>query len=240
MNSPDGPEPDRQGSTDSAYLRIRQAIVEGRYAPGDRLVEQALGEELELSRTPVREALRRLEVEGLVTSRRNRGVIVHSATDDEVHDLYELRARLEAYAAELAAERGSPDQLDEIAAAADAFDRLVEASGPAPAGSEAVWAIHQANGRFHGAIVAAAGHERLQQLLARTVDVPLVYRSFLQFDATELRRSAMFHRLISTAVGTGEGARAGRLTAEHVLLGRDRLTGDREVRPRPTAPTPRR
>ena len=94
---------------------------------------------------------------------------------------------------------------------------------PDPDGSGAVWEVHEANGRFHGAVVAAAGHERLQQLLASTVDVPLVYRAFRRFDADELRRSALFHHLIAGAVAAGEGARAGRLMAEHVLLGRDRL-----------------
>ena len=214
---------DGLGSSDSAYRGIRRAIVEGRYAPGTRLVEQALSEQLSLSRTPVREALRRLEVEGLVAARRNRGMVVTTATEDDIRDLYELRARLEAYAAELAARRGSPEQVDAIAEAAAAFDRAVAAWGPDPDGTGAVWEVHEANGRFHGAVVAAAGHERLQQLLARTVDVPLVYRAFRRFDADELRRSALFHHLIAGAVSAGEGARAGRLMAEHVLLGRDRL-----------------
>jgi DNA-binding GntR family transcriptional regulator len=211
------------GSSASAYQRIRRAIVEGRYGPGTRLVEQALGRELALSRTPVREALRRLEVEGLVASRPHRGMVVATATDDDIRDLYELRARLEAYAAELAAGRGSADEVAGIARAAAAFDRSVEAWLAGPGDTGAVWAVHEANGRFHGAVVAAAGHERLQQLLDRTVDVPLVFRSFQGFAPDELRRSALFHHLIAGAVAAGEGPRAGRLMAEHVLLGRDRL-----------------
>jgi len=218
-----GGAPDGLGSSDSAYRGIRRAIVEGRYAPGARLVEQALSEELSLSRTPVREALRRLEVEGLVASRRHRGMVVATATEEDIRDLYELRARLEAYAAELAAQRRSPEQLDGIATAAADFDRAVGAWAPDPDGTGAVWEVHEANGRFHGTVVAAAGHERLQQLLARTVDVPLVYRAFRRFDADELRRSALFHHLIVGAVAAGEGSRAGRLMAEHVLLGRDRV-----------------
>ncbi len=223
---PDGAgraDPDGLGSSDSAYRGIRRAIVEGRYAPGTRLVEQALSEELCLSRTPVREALRRLEVEGLVASRRHRGMVVAAVTEEDVRDLYELRARLEAYAAELAAQRRSPEQVDRITTAAAAFDRAVESWAPDSDGTGAVWDVHDANGHFHGAVVAAAGHERLQQLLARTVDVPLVYRAFRRFDADELQRSALFHHLIAGAVAAGEGPRAGRLMAEHVLLGRDRL-----------------
>jgi DNA-binding GntR family transcriptional regulator len=213
-----------QGSAALAYGRIRRAIVEGRYAPGTRLVEQTVSEELSLSRTPVREAFRRLEVEGLVLFRRNRGAVVRSAGADEIRDLYELRARLESYAAELAAERGTARDVDAVGAAAREFDRAVEdIPVNRPPSSEAVWAVHEANGVFHGAIVVAARHARLHQLLMRAVDVPLVLQAFHRFEPSEMARSAMFHHMIARAVCSGEGARAGRLMAEHVLLGRDRL-----------------
>ena len=61
------------GSTELAYQRIRQAIIDGSYAPGQRLIEQSISEEFDLSRTPIRESLRRLEAEGLVLIERNRG-----------------------------------------------------------------------------------------------------------------------------------------------------------------------
>ncbi|HVC71214.1 MAG TPA: GntR family transcriptional regulator [Acidimicrobiales bacterium] len=212
------------GSVSIAYDRIRRSIVEGSYPAGSRLVEQALSAELALSRTPIREALRRLEVEGLVLYRRNRGAVVRATTPEEVADLYELRARLEGYAAELAAVRSTADDRQALVDAADAFDALV---GAEPAGRRRTaghrWALHEANGRFHRAIVTAAGHERLLQMLDRTVDVPLVYQALERFDPAELERSALFHRMITQAVGTGEAARAGRLMAEHILLGRDRL-----------------
>ena len=216
-----------QGSSALAYGRIRRAIVEGRYAPGTRLVEQTVSEELSLSRTPVREALRRLEVEGLVLFRRNRGAVVRSAGADDIRDLYELRARLESYAAELAAERGTPGDVDTVTTAAREFDRAVDdIPSDRPPTSEAVWAVHEANGAFHGAIVVAARHERLHQLLVRAVDVPLVFQAFHRFEVAELARSAMFHHMIERAVASGDGARAGRLMAEHVLLGRDRLLSE--------------
>ena len=212
------------GRVSLAYDRIRRSIVEGSYPAGSRLVEEALSAELSLSRTPIREALRRLEVEGLVLYRRNRGAVVRETTPDEVADLYELRARLESYAAELAATRSTADDHQRLRAAADDFNRLVETDlqgRPGPAGAR--WALHEANGRFHRAIVTAARHERLLQMLDRTVDVPLVYQALDRFDGAELERSALFHRMITSAVTTGQGARAGRLMAEHILLGRDRL-----------------
>ncbi len=212
------------GSVSLAYDRIRRSIVDGSYPSGSRLVEQTLSAELSLSRTPIREALRRLEVEGLVLYRRNRGAVVRTTTPAEVADLYELRARLESYAAELAALRSTEEDRRNLQAAADAFAAAVgDRPGRVSRTAEERWALHEANGRFHRAIVTAARHERLLQMLDRTVDVPLVYQALERFDADELERSALFHGMIARAVTDGEGARAGRLMAEHILLGRDRL-----------------
>lgn len=215
------------GSSDeSAYEHLRAGIVEGRYPPGARLVEQAIAAAIGVSRTPVREALRRLESDGLVISERNRGVVVRSVTSAEVDDLYELRGRLESYAAELAAARATPEQVAEVRAAADEFadatERVVRARRrPARDEVAETRGVNAANRRFHGALVAAAGHERLGALLAGTVDVPLVFRALRAFDADQLRRSALFHHLIADAVAAGDSVRAGRLMAEHIAQGRD-------------------
>ena len=77
-----------------AYEQVRAAIVENRYPPGRRLVEQRIAAELGLSRTPVREALRMLEAEGLVVSERNRGAMVRPLSSTEVEDLYGLLKHL--------------------------------------------------------------------------------------------------------------------------------------------------
>lgn len=208
------------------YERLRGGIVEGRYAPGARLVEQSIAADLGVSRTPVREALRRLESDGLVISERNRGVIVRTVTAADVDDLYELRGRLESYAAELAARRRTVEQLAAIHAAAAEFSTAVErvASGRRRSSRDVIGStrpLNVANRRFHDAIVAASGHSRLAALLAGTVDVPLVFRALRDFDSDQLRRSALFHHLIAEAVAGGDGARAGRLMAEHIAQGHD-------------------
>lgn len=218
---------DDLGGAQRAYELLRTAIIEGRYRPGQRLVEQRIGEELALSRTPVREALRRLEAEGLVLSRRNRGAVVRPVDAKEVVDLYELRARLESLAAERAAERVTPADVAELDAAIAEFDDALAGSGsaPRPAASdlEAVRALNRANARFHDAVLRAADHVRLANLLARTVDIPLVFQAFRVFTPGERARSNLFHRLVRDAVAAAEPARAGRLMTEHVLLGRDSL-----------------
>jgi DNA-binding GntR family transcriptional regulator len=220
-----------KGHAALAYDRIRQAIVEGAYGPGDRLVEQRISEEFSLSRTPVREALRRLESEGLVVFRRNRGAAIRSMSADDVRDLYELRARLESYAAELASVRGSIRSYDAMDEAAEQFEQQVDGSGdPGTARDDQVRALSDTNNRFHQTIVAAAEHERLSQMLSSAVDVPLVFRALRGFERSELQRSAEFHRMTAHAIRRGEGTRAGRLMSEHILLGRDRLMEDLDPR----------
>jgi DNA-binding GntR family transcriptional regulator len=207
-----------------AYEQIRQAIVEGQYAPGQRLIEQRIAEELNLSRTPVREALHRLVAEGLVLSEPNRGAMVRPLTVADIADIYGLRARLEAYAAELAAQRASEDDIARIDEGIAAFGAaLSRPSRDRSRDLDIVRETHEANRRIHAAILAAAQHDRLSQALARTVDVPLVFQAFREFDRAETERSHLFHGVIRDAIVAGDGVRAGNLMSEHVLQGRDSL-----------------
>jgi DNA-binding GntR family transcriptional regulator len=203
------------------YERIREAIVEQRYRPGERLVEQRIAEELAVSRTPVREALRRLEAEGLVTITTNRGAAVRDVDLDEVVDLYGLRARLEAYAAELAAERMQDDEVDRLAAAVDAFSAACDAVEGGDDRIDAARRLSTANSAIHAAIVAGSHHRPLQALLHRTVDIPLVFGTFRDFDADARRRSDLFHHLILDAIRQRDGVRAGQLMSEHIAQGCD-------------------
>jgi DNA-binding GntR family transcriptional regulator len=210
-----------------AYEQIRQAIVEGAYPPGQRLIEQRIAEELQLSRTPVREALHRLVAEGLVHSEPNRGAVVRALSVEDIADIYGLRARLEGYAAELAAERAGEDDITAI----DEGNAAFAAALARPAHDlEVVRATHEANRRIHDAILEAAKHDRLRQTLSRTIDVPLVFQAFREFDRAETERSHLFHTVIRDAIVAGDGVRAGNLMSEHVLQGRDSLIAHVQAR----------
>jgi DNA-binding GntR family transcriptional regulator len=209
------------GNAQIAYESIRQAIVEGRFAPGQRLIEQRIAEEFGLSRTPVREGLRRLEAEGLVRSERNRGAVVRSVSEEDIRDLYELRAHLESLAAERAAQRATPAELERLRRSVDEFDEAVARASPHSV--ESLREVSRTNQMVHGLIVEGSHHERLADLLHRTVDVPLVFAAFAQFDAGELQRSGLFHRLIASAIIAREPERAGMLIKEHIYQGRDQL-----------------
>lgn len=214
------------GGRKSAYEQIRQAIVEGRYQSGQRLVEQRLGEEFSVSRTPIREALRMLETEGLVTSLPNKGSIVRPVTTQDIRDIYELRARLESLAAERAAREATEQQVAELELANDEFAAII----PSFATDElaALRRMSAANRRFHDGLLDMAGSWRLTQLLGRTVNAVLVFQGFQSYEPAQLERSLLFHRLITNAVGRHEAERAGNLIAEHILLARDILLERRQ------------
>jgi len=202
-----------------AYTQVRAAIVENRYPPGYRLVEQRIAEELGLSRTPVREALRMLEAEGLVVSERNRGAMVRPLSETEVVDLYGLRIRLESYAVEVATERATESELGDLVDAADGFGhvrRTVDVDAV-----EGVRSLHDANRRLHDGILVAARHHRLAASLTRTVDTPLVFQAFRSFTFVEIERSDTFHHLIVDAMCRRDPNRASALMAEHIAQGRD-------------------
>ena len=108
--------------SDKVYHHLRDDITEGRYHPGDYLVELKIADELNVSRTPVREALKQLELEGLVSSQPNRGVVVIGITNEDIRDVFTIRHLLEGQAAYWAAERISDQQLDQLSELVELMD----------------------------------------------------------------------------------------------------------------------
>jgi DNA-binding GntR family transcriptional regulator len=133
--------------------RLRALIVSGDVRPGDRLVEERLTEMLGVSRPPLREALRILQRDGLVTSLPRRGFIVVPITAGDVREIYSLRFALERLAVELGVPVQDPSRLEPMRDALDDMQRAVE--------NEDDDAILAANSRFHLALVGLAGHSRL-------------------------------------------------------------------------------
>ncbi|MFL6125284.1 GntR family transcriptional regulator [Actinophytocola sp.] len=204
-----------------AYSSVRSWIVEGRLRPGERLIEARIAAELNVSRTPVREAVRMLAADGLVVTERNRGAVVRSLGRDDVLDLYELRARLEGYASELAAARATPDDVAAIDEGIRDFGRAIRRKDLDHL--ERTRLIGEANRRVHAAIIAASRHTRLAHLLSSAVDAPLVFEALREFTNRELERSNLFHQLIRDTIASGEPMRAGQLMHEHIMLGRDQI-----------------
>jgi DNA-binding GntR family transcriptional regulator len=223
----DGLDPD--GRSERAYRLIRRAIVEGDFEPGSRLVEQRIGEMFDLSRTPVREALRALAADGLVTIERNRGAMVATMSDTDIRDLYELRARLESLAAERAATRIGDEGVADMDRAIAEFDAGIELVSD-QSSDAGLHRITAANAMFHRAIVTGAQHRRLSALLVHAVDMPLVYQVFRHQTREQSERSNLFHRMLRDAIAAREAERAGALMVEHIMQGRDALLAQRAMR----------
>lgn len=141
---------------EEAYQALRDAIFDGRLVPGERIVEAEIARQMAISRAPIREAIRKLERDGLVQYLPRRGAVVVKLSRDEVRDIYYLRAHLEAYAIRLAVTRITPADL---AALEELLLRMREC-----AGRDDLPGLIAADVQFHAAICRASGSQRLYQL----------------------------------------------------------------------------
>lgn len=142
---------------DVAFNTLRQAILRGRLKPGERLMEVRLANELGVSRTPVREAIRMLELEGLVIMVPRKGARVAEITEKSLRDVLEVRMALEELAVSLACGRISKEDLEKLGVAAREFEETLKGGD--------VTALAEADVKFHDIIYLATDNQRLIQLL---------------------------------------------------------------------------
>ncbi len=139
------------------FRKIREDILSGRYAADEELREKTIGDELGVSRTPVREALRQLELEGLVSIIPNKGAYVVGITQKDVRDIYEIRSRLEGLCARWAAESITKEQLGELEEIIDLSEFY--------SGKERYEQVVELDNRFHGVLYHASGSKELRRVL---------------------------------------------------------------------------
>ena len=206
-------------AVDRVYSHIRDSIVSGKFAPGSRLGEVELAELTATSRTPVREALRQLEMEGLVEVLPNKGARVYEWTADDLDEIYDLRMTLEAMAAARAAKRISEKDVDRLSELCDLME--IAARGGA---AQQLDLMAQLNDEFHSIVRTAAASTRLMPMLGAVVQLPLVLRTFHRFAPADLTRSHAHHRDLVAALRAGDETwadsvmRAHVRSAKHVLL----------------------
>jgi len=186
---------------------LRDAILNGKYPPGQRLVADELAKELGVSRMPVREALHRLEVIGLVTRVPHKGAVVSQVSEEEIIEIYHIRGVLDGLATRLAAPNLTPadharlnellDQMDEAVKAND-HDRLLII-----------------NRDFHEVIWRAAHAPRLQALLQNLYDASQRFRNISLLLPGRIEQITQDHRLIAQALAQNNVAEAERFAIEH-------------------------
>lgn len=207
---------------DQVVYKIRGMILQGEFAPGQRLAEIPLASQLGVSRTPVRRALAILAQEGLVSESESRGYLVREFSLQEVMNAIDLRGVLEGYAARLVAERGaSRGLIRELTICLEQGD-VICIRDELSAGDESRYA--KMNNRFHTLIVDAAGHMPLSRALSLNDRVPFASAEAAAFgkDPLVLKDSLGVlqyahrqHHAIVQALEKGEGARAEALMREH-------------------------
>jgi DNA-binding GntR family transcriptional regulator len=194
--------------SDEVYERLREEIVKGRMRPNERLVEVELAERLGVSRTPIRESLKRLAADGLIHGGRHHLVVREHAADD-VREIYESRAALEGYAARLAAERATNEELAEIARWHESDVSTIVRSP-----REHIVGV---NDRFHDAIIAAAHNRRLLDLIRRNREFYFNYRIANMYDDAEATASLEGHAAILSALQSRRPDAAEAATRTHIL-----------------------
>jgi len=209
---------------DSIAQRIQAEILAGRIEPGSRLRQEQLAELFGVSRTPIREALRKLEAMGLIETNDRRGAVITLPTARGIRDAFMVRSTLEGLAAELATKWISDEQVARLRHAEHLFeasvDGFVTSGGTSPRSrrsSKFDWAA--ANDAFHEVVQEAAGNPTLKKLID---DLHVRFPRNLTWlalsrDSRLLTRNATEHRLIRESIEAGDSSRARRLMSEHVL-----------------------
>jgi DNA-binding GntR family transcriptional regulator len=198
-------------ASDQAYDAIRRNILTGKLQVGERLGEVALGQQLGMSRTPIREALRRLNADGLVELRANRAALVAPSIDRELSEAYAVRAHLEGLGASLAAER-----IDEPALMR--LRELCSEMEEAYRGKDDAYAL--LNIEFHNGIAASSGSARLRRLVATLTEASLVSTAYSRLAEHHIVRSLSHHRELVTALEYRDGEWAGSLMRTHIFAAR--------------------
>ncbi|MEM8728450.1 MAG: GntR family transcriptional regulator [Pseudomonadota bacterium] len=208
---------ERLPAADLAYLQIRARILSGDLAAGARLKEQSLAEELGLSRTPVRSAMSRLIHEGFAERGIGYSTRVAVFPEEELEQIFEIRRRLECYAAGRAALLASEEQLDRLD---ELTTRMEDLTPPKTAGD--YQEVAEINADFHRIIAEAAASPRLMAVLQMAVDVGIVSRTYHAYSEQDLIRSARHHRELVDALRARAQRWAESVMSSHVLAASQR------------------
>lgn len=163
---------------DVVFNTLREAILKGELEPGERLMEIALAQKLGVSRTPIREAIRKLELEGLVVMAPRKGAEVAEITLKDLRDVLEVRKNLEELAVELACKKATEADIEEMKAAHEEFIKTIS--------QKDLTVIAEADVKFHDVIYKITGNKRLIQILNNLREQ--MYRYRLEYIKDEKKR----------------------------------------------------
>lgn len=190
------------------FESLREAIIVGKLSPGERLMEIQMAEEMGVSRTPVREAIRKLELEGLVVMLPRKGAYVAGLSLKDITDVFEIRGALEGLAAELAAERITEEELEGL-------ERyLVKISEESETGN--LSKVVETDTDFHSLIYSASRNQRLSQIINNLREQIQRFRTTSLAYPGRMKVAVEEHRKIVEAISARDGELARKLAHEHM------------------------
>lgn len=194
------------------FQKIREDILKGIYKEHDELREITIGEELGVSRTPVREALRQLELEGLVTIVPNKGAYVTGITHEDVHDIYKIRSMLEGLCARWATEHITEEQIEELEEIILLSEFHLKKNG-----REQAEQVSELDGKFHKVLYQASNSRILEHVLSDFHKYVQMARTMSVGAKDRAGRSIEEHRAILEAIRRKDADRAEKLANEHIM-----------------------
>ena len=203
----------RSSMAEVAYKALRSAIVNGDLKPGQRLVEQKLSDKMQVSRVPVREAIKKLEQYGFVQRLPVRGIIVKKVSEEDVYEAFGIRAALESYAACQATERVDKEMIAALETILDTARKAVE--------DGKLEKLMELNAQFHEMVYKAAKSEMLYRLISAFLDFVARYHKPLLNSVSRASASIEGHRAMVDAMRRGDTEEVERIVKAHILEGRD-------------------
>ena len=198
---------------DEVFASLRNAILDGRFHPGERLVEKNLAQTLSISRTPIREALRKLELEGLVSHEPRRGVVVVGVSQDDAIEIYAIRATLEGLAARLAANRRTDNEVAQLKHLLNSMEESVQSRN-----FPELVPVHI---MFHQSFTAASKCARLCQMISSLWDYVRSFEQSSYSFPARLQSACDEHRKIVDAIERKDEQQAESAAKTHILHAKD-------------------
>lgn len=184
--------------SDTIYTTLRHRLMSSHYEPGTRLKEEALAEELNVSRTPVRAAIQKLVTDGFLDPAPKRGAVVAPFGKSDIVDIFNLRIVLEGYSASLAAERATKEQIDAMRETVDVMEHAIRYKKPGYQDE-----LFHGNKAFHKLLYESSSSPLLRNFGYQLLDFSLLTGRFYIYSDDEIRESISQHSKILNAISSG-------------------------------------
>jgi DNA-binding GntR family transcriptional regulator len=206
---------DHKPIRDEVFTSLRNAILSGHFKPGERLVEKDLAEQLDISRTPIREALRKLELEGLVAYEPRKGVVVVGVSSEDALEIYLIRAVLEGLAAKLAANKRSEGELSKLKKLLSEMQECIQ--------KDKINKLTTLHANFHNFIAEVSKSPRLYHMIISLHEYVKNFAEIPCYLPGRLHRGWEEHKEIVDAIDDGNDKKAEYAARNHIMQAKESL-----------------